>query len=104
MSKSKIETTLICFFEIRGTIDFVTEGTTVNQAFYMEVLKRFTDTVRRKRKEMWRDRPLIHHHNNMPAHSSLRVSQIYQENSSLPRINRRTLRTWLKLTSTCFQN
>jgi hypothetical protein len=31
--------------------------------------------VRRKRGDLWRDRSLILHHDNAPAHSSLRVSQ-----------------------------
>jgi hypothetical protein len=45
MSKSKIKTMLICFFNIRVIIhfEFVPEGTTVNHTFYMEVLKRFVE-------------------------------------------------------------
>jgi hypothetical protein len=36
---------LIYFFDIRGIthFEFVPEGATVNQAFYVEVLKRLTD-------------------------------------------------------------
>jgi hypothetical protein len=51
MSKSKIKTMLICFFEIRGIIRFESApaGATVNQTFYVEVLKGVTDAVRRKR-------------------------------------------------------
>jgi hypothetical protein len=77
MSKSKIKATLIYFFDIRGIIhfEFVPKGTTVNQTFYVEVLKRLTDTTKRKRGEMWRDHLLILHHNNVPAHYLLRVSQ-----------------------------
>jgi hypothetical protein len=56
MSKSKIKTMLTCFFNIRGIIHFEFEGTTVNQTFYVEVLKRLIDVVRRKREELWRDR------------------------------------------------
>jgi hypothetical protein len=54
MSKSKIKTILIYFFNIRGIIhfEFVPKGTTVNQAFYMEVVKRPIDAVRRKPGEM----------------------------------------------------
>jgi hypothetical protein len=39
MLKSKVKTTLICFFDIRGTthFEFVPKGTTVNQTFYVEV-------------------------------------------------------------------
>jgi hypothetical protein len=49
--------------------------TTVNQTFYVEVLKRPIDAMMCKRGEFWRDRSLILHHDNMPAHSLFRVSQ-----------------------------
>jgi histone-lysine N-methyltransferase SETMAR len=77
MSKSKIKTMSMCFFDIRGTnhFEFVPEGTTVNQTCYVKALKRLTDAVRRKRGELWRDRSLILHRDNAPAHPSLRVSQ-----------------------------
>jgi hypothetical protein len=40
----------ISFFDIRGIIhfEFVPKGATVNQTFYMEVLKRLVDAVRCK--------------------------------------------------------
>ena len=49
--KSDVKTTLICFFDIKGLahFKFVTQGQTVNQQFYLEVLKRLHDAVRRKR-------------------------------------------------------
>jgi hypothetical protein len=77
MSKSKIKTMLICFLDIRNIIHFesVPEGTSVNQTFCVEVLRRLVVAVRSKRGELWRDRSLILHHDNAPAHSSLRVSQ-----------------------------
>jgi histone-lysine N-methyltransferase SETMAR len=77
MSKSKIKTMLICFFDIRSIIhfEFAPEGTTVNQIFCVEVLKRVTDAVRRKRGDLWRDCSLILHHDNALAHPSLPVSQ-----------------------------
>jgi transposase InsO family protein len=56
--------------------EFVPEGTTVNQTFHVEVLKRLIGAMRRKRGELWRDCSLILHHDNVPAHSSLRVSQL----------------------------
>jgi histone-lysine N-methyltransferase SETMAR len=69
---------LIYLFDIRGTIhfEFVPKETIVDHAFYVEVLKRLFDAVRRKRGELWRDRALILHHYNAPEYSSLRVSQI----------------------------
>jgi len=42
MSKSRIKTMLIVFFDARGIVhfEFVPQGETVNSAFYLEVLKR----------------------------------------------------------------
>jgi hypothetical protein len=50
LSKSMIKTMSICFFDITGIIhfEFVPNGTTANQMFYMEVLKRLIDAVRCK--------------------------------------------------------
>jgi hypothetical protein len=76
MSKFKIKIMLICFLNIRSIFqfEFVSDRTTDNQKFFVEVSKRFTDAVRCKR-ELWRDRSFILHHDNAPAHSLLRVLQ-----------------------------
>jgi hypothetical protein len=68
MSKSKIKTMLICFFDIRGIIHFVfvPEGITVNQIFYVEVLKMLIDAVRRDVKRLLID-------------SSLQVFTVYSQ-------------------------
>jgi hypothetical protein len=78
MPKSKIKTTLFCFFDIRSISHFasVPEGTTVNQTFYVEVLKRLIDVMRCKRGELFKGRSLILHHDNAPAYSSLHVPQL----------------------------
>jgi histone-lysine N-methyltransferase SETMAR len=75
--ESNIETTSICFFDMRSIIHYesVPEGTIVNQTIYVEVLKRFIYAARRMRKELWRDRSLILQHANAPAYSSLRLSR-----------------------------
>ena len=47
---------LICFFDQKGIVhkEFVPPGHTVNAAFYVEVLKRLRENVRRKRPDQWR--------------------------------------------------
>jgi len=49
MSKSKIKSMLICFFESQGIVhkEFVPPGQTVNQTFYLEVLERLRKKVAR---------------------------------------------------------
>jgi histone-lysine N-methyltransferase SETMAR len=66
----------LSFFDIRGIthFEFVPEGTTDNQTFYLEVLKIHIGAVRGKRGKFWRNPSFILQHGNAPAHSLLRVS------------------------------
>jgi hypothetical protein len=54
VSKPKIKTMLICFFDISGILHFelVPRRTSVNETFYVELLKRLFDAVRRKRRRV----------------------------------------------------
>jgi hypothetical protein len=75
MSKSKIKTMLICFFDSQGIVhkEFVPPGQTVNQQFYREVLERLRKRVLRVRPsiaESW-----MLQHDNAPCHTALSVTQ-----------------------------
>ncbi|KAL4142816.1 hypothetical protein QTP88_005213 [Uroleucon formosanum] len=75
MSKSKIKTMLICFFDSQGIVhkEFVPQGQTVNQHFYKEVLERLRKRVIRVRpniKNTW-----VLHHKNAPCHTAISVNQ-----------------------------
>jgi hypothetical protein len=106
MSNNNIKIMLICSLNITGIIHFevVPEGSTVNQTFYVEVLKRLIDAVRRKPGELKRHRSLIICHDNEQAHSSIRVAHFSAGKASPPWIIRRTHLNWLQVTSGCFQN
>ncbi|UYV64446.1 hypothetical protein LAZ67_3000731, partial [Cordylochernes scorpioides] len=70
MSKSRVKTMLIVFFDKRQEIhkEFVLQGKTVNAEFYKEVLRRLHKAVKRKRQDLaqrWRL-----HHDNAPAHTA----------------------------------
>lgn len=74
MSKSRVKTMLIVFFDKRGLIhkEFVPQGKTVNAEFYKEVLQRLHKAVKRKRQDLahrWRL-----HHDNAPAHTAFLVT------------------------------
>jgi hypothetical protein len=58
MSKSKIKIIFSGLFDIRciNRFEFVHEGTTDSHTFYVKVLERLIDAVRRKQGESWRDR------------------------------------------------
>ena len=63
--------------DIRGLVhyEFVPTGQTVNQVYYLEVLKRLSEKVRRKRPERFANNSRILHHDNAPAHTALFVRQ-----------------------------
>ena len=71
--RSNIKSMLICFFDQKGIIhkEFVPPGQTVNAAFYVEVLKRLQENVRRKWPDQWWDNTWLLHHDNAPAHTAL---------------------------------
>ena len=61
----------IYFFDQKGIVhkEFVPPGQTVNAAFYVEVLKRLWENVRRKRPDQWQNNKWLLHHDNVPAHA-----------------------------------
>ena len=56
---------------------FAPKGQTVNVAFYVEVLKRLRDCMRRVRSGLWEVRRRILHHDNAPVHSALIVRYFF---------------------------
>jgi len=48
---------LIVFFDIRGIVmaERVRSGQTVNQQYYIEILTKLLESVKRKRQELWRN-------------------------------------------------
>jgi hypothetical protein len=65
-----MKTMLITFFVIEGIVrfEFVPQGQTVNQAYYVETLKRIREAVLRRRPELWPNDWNLHH-DSVPAHS-----------------------------------
>ena len=51
------------------------DGQTINKEFYLQVLRRLRESVRRKRPEEWRDGDWILHHDKAPANTSHIVQQ-----------------------------
>ena len=76
-SKSRVKIMLLNFFDIGWIVhyEFVPTGQTVNQVYYLEVLKRLREKVRRKRPELFANNSWILHHDNAPAHTTLSVRE-----------------------------
>jgi histone-lysine N-methyltransferase SETMAR len=76
VSRSKFKAMLIVFFDIQGIVmaEWVPSGQTVNQHYYIEVLTKLRERVRRKRPELWQNGWILHQ-NNAPAHNALSVKQ-----------------------------
>jgi len=67
---------LLAFFDSDFfDFDSDSDGQTINKEFYMEVLRRLRESVRRKRLEKWWDGDWILHHDNAHAHTSHLVQQ-----------------------------
>ena len=77
MLKSKFKTMLIVFFDINGIVmtEWVPEGQTVNQTYYLTVLATLRKRVRKKRPELWKNKSWILHQDNAPAHNALSVKR-----------------------------
>jgi hypothetical protein len=67
---------LFFFFDVKGIVhcEFVPPNTTVNFDFYYDVLRRLRENMRQKRPEIWRNHNLLLHHDNAPAHTSLKTT------------------------------
>ena len=68
---------LITFFDVRGIVhsEFLTQGQTVSQQVYKEILRLLLRSVREKRRELRQDKSWLLHHDNAPAHNALSIRQ-----------------------------
>jgi len=84
MSRSNMKVMLLVFVDWQGIIhhEFVPRGQTVNKEFYVEVLKRLREAVRRKRPQLWTKQSWVLHHDNAPAHSLFLVRNFLAENET----------------------
>lgn len=81
MSRSKIKSMLVAFFDCRGVVHhkFVPPNQTVNQTLYIEILRRLREKIRKTRPKLWPDKWFLHH-DNAPCHSSLAVREFLTKN------------------------
>jgi hypothetical protein len=70
--KNQMKIMLIIFFSIKATVHYqlIPQGQTVNQTYYVEILKWLCEAVHRKRPELWPNDCILHH-DNTPFHKAL---------------------------------
>ena len=76
-SRSHVKSMLIIFFDCEGVVyyEFAPRGQTIDKEYYVEVLKRLRDAVRRKRPLSGSSGDWLLHDDNAPSHSSNLVQQ-----------------------------
>ena len=81
MSRSIMKVMLV-FFDWQRIMhhEFIPRGQTVNKEFYVAVLKRLREAVRRKRPQLWTKQSWVLHLDNAPAHSSFLMRNFLAKN------------------------
>lgn len=70
------------FFDFHGVVhsEFLPEGQTVNKEYYLAVMHRLRETIRKKRPELWQNKNWLLHYDNAPAHTSMLVRDFLAKN------------------------
>ena len=70
--RSHVKVMLTVFFYSEGVVhyEFLRQGRTVNKEYYLEVMQRLCEAVRKKRPDAWRENRWMLQHDNAPSHSS----------------------------------
>jgi hypothetical protein len=85
MNTSQVKAMIVIFFDVKGVImiERVLEGQTVNQRYYLEVLTKLRERLRRKRPELWKKKSWILHQDNAQTYSFLAIKQ-FLANKCIP--------------------
>jgi hypothetical protein len=68
---------MIVFFNTRGIVhqEFIPQGQTVNQEFYVSILRRMRKALRRRRPDLWASGQRTLLHDNVRPHTALSVNR-----------------------------
>ena len=79
----KFEGDVDSFFLIGRVLFIMSLFHVVNKEFYLKVMKRFREAVRRKRPEAWTNKTWMLHHDNAPAHASLLIHEFLAKQDTI---------------------
>ncbi len=79
--RSNKKVMIILFFDAAGVIhmDFAEQGTSINTDKYLQIIRRFRESMRRKRPALRRDNSWILLQDNAPAHVSLGAADFFHK-------------------------
>ena len=83
-SRSKIKVMLTVLFDYRGVVhyEFLPPSKTVNNQYYLSVMRRLREAIRLKRPDLWKDNSWFLHHDNAPSHTALVLRDHFAKNST----------------------
>jgi hypothetical protein len=83
--RSKVKVIVFVFFDMEGIVyyEYVRQGQSVNEQFYLQVLKRLNLAVSRKRPQKRAAGSWGLHHDNAPAHTAHPV-QVFLASHGIP--------------------
>ncbi|UYV79066.1 hypothetical protein LAZ67_17000982 [Cordylochernes scorpioides] len=73
--RSNVKVLLTVFFGCRGVVhhEFLPQGRTVNKEYYLQVMRNLREAICQKRRDLWKNKNWLLHHDNASAHTSLLV-------------------------------
>jgi histone-lysine N-methyltransferase SETMAR len=63
--------------------EFLPQGRTANKEYYLEVMQRLREAVRKKRPDAWRENRWMLQHDNAPSHSSFLVRDFLAKHATI---------------------
>ena len=81
---SKNKVILTVFFDHKGIIlqNYRPYGSTITADNYIELLQKLRKAIRQKRPALWATQNWVLHHDNAPAHCSLKVSEFLKKHKT----------------------
>jgi [histone H3]-lysine36 N-dimethyltransferase SETMAR len=83
-SRSKIKVMLTVFFDYQGVVhhEFLPSGQTVNKEYYLSVMRRLREAIRKKRPDLWINNSWFLHHDNAPSHTAIIIRDYLTQKST----------------------